>query len=82
VIENFRDGKHAFRLGSDIDDDVGRGQFHHAAFDYVVFAGCLFGFGLEVLQGGREIVAASRGRFRRSTFRSLDFGGAPSQSLF
>ena len=31
VIENFRDRHHAFGFRSDIDDHVGRGQFHHAA---------------------------------------------------
>src|ERR1039458_1585093 len=61
VIESLGNQHHAFGFRSDIDDDVGRGQFHHAAFDYVVVANRFLGFGLEVVEGSREIIAASRG---------------------
>src|SRR6266481_5757863 len=58
VIENLRDRHHAFGFRPDIDDDVGRRQFHHCAFDYVILANRFLGFGLEVLEGGGEIIAA------------------------
>ena len=61
MIENFRNRHHAFGFRPDIDDDVGRGQFHDAAFDYVVLANRFLGFGLEAVEGGGEIIAASGG---------------------
>ena len=59
VIENLRDRNHAFGLGSDIDDHMGRGQFHYAAFDDVVLADGFLGFGLEALQGRGKVIAGS-----------------------
>src|SRR5208283_1341052 len=64
VIENFRNRRHAFGLRPDIDDDVGRGQFHHGTLDYVVVANRFLGFGLEAVERGGEVVAGSRGVFR------------------
>ena len=69
VIENFGERHHAFGLRAVIDDDVGRGQLNDAAFDDVVFANSFFGFGLEVVQGGGEIIARGCGRFGSGSLR-------------
>src|ERR1700674_4369443 len=74
VIENFRNRRHAFGLCADIDDDMGRGQLHHRAFDYVVVANRFLGFGLEVLERGGEIIAASSGILMGGILRSDTLG--------
>src|ERR1700686_3516908 len=74
VIENFRNRHHALGFRSDIDDDMGRGQLHHGAFDYVVVANRLLGFRLEVLERGGEIIAASHGSLVGGIVRSDIFG--------
>ncbi len=61
VIEDFGDGHHAFRLGADIDDDVGGRQLDHGAFDHVVIADRFFGLGGEVFEGGGKVVAGGGG---------------------
>src|ERR1700730_6532405 len=86
VIENFRNRRHAFGFCPDIDDDVGRSQLPHGAFDYMVVANRFLGLGLEVLERGGEIVAASRGilvggMFRSDTFGSLVFTSAVRMSV-
>src|SRR5450631_1262524 len=63
VIENFRKRHHAFGFRPDIDDDVGRGQFHHGALDYVVVANRFLGLVLEVMESGGEIVAGGHAIF-------------------
>src|SRR5580658_2510332 len=56
VIEHFRQRQHAFRLGTDIDDHVGRGELQHRAFNDAVFTDRFFGFGGEGLQHGGEVL--------------------------
>src|ERR1700728_2351996 len=63
MVENFGNGHHAFGLRAVIDDDMGRGQLDDAAFDDVIFANRFFGFSLEALESGGEIVARSGGCF-------------------
>ena len=54
VIENLRNRRHAFGFRPDIDDDVGRGQFDHGAFDYVIVADRFLGFGSRSCGGRRR----------------------------
>src|ERR1039458_10257097 len=82
VIENFRDRNHAFGLGSDIDDHVGRGQLHDAPFDDVVLPHRFLGFGLEALQGGGEVIAGSRRGFDDRSRGSLALGSLDLRSVF
>src|SRR5205807_8123208 len=60
VIENLGNRRHAFRLRAYVYDDMGRGQLDDGALDYVVLAYGFFGFSLEVLEGGSEIIIAER----------------------
>src|SRR5579859_7757764 len=76
VIENLRDRGHAFGLRSNIDDDMGSCEFHHTSLNDVVFAHRFFGFGLEVVEGGGEIVAGGR-----SILGGRDFGGPVLRGL-
>src|ERR1700687_45823 len=80
-IENFRNRRHAFGFCADIDDDVGRGQLHHGAFDYMVVANRFLGFGLEVLERGGEIIAARCGSLGGGIFRSDTFGSLVFMSV-
>src|ERR1035441_2020133 len=89
VIENLGDRRHAFRLGSDIDHHVGRGQLHHATFNNVVLAHGFLGFGLEAVQRGGKIIAGGGSILGRRTFERViwrhftrSLGLAPRSGLF
>src|SRR6267154_3811822 len=60
VIETLDNRRHAFRLRAYVYDDMSRSQLNDRALDYVVLAYRFFGFSLEVLEGGCEIIIAER----------------------
>ncbi len=81
VIENFRKRQHAFGFRPDVDDDVGRGQFHDRALDDVVVAHRFLGFGLKALQRGGEVIGGGRGILVSGSFRSEVFRSFASRNV-
>src|ERR1700685_926611 len=72
VVENLGQRQHAFRLGPDIDDHVGRRQLQDRSLDHAVFADSFLGLageGLErrseVVHRGHRFFVGSRRRIRR-----------------
>ena len=74
VIEHFREGQHAFRLGANVDHHVRRGQLQHRASDDAIFTHCLFGFGGEGLERSGEVLDRS-GLVVGRAHRTVRLGG-------
>ena len=55
VVQHFGQRQHAFRLGANIDHDVGGGQLQHRALEDVVLTGGFFALCGEGFQRGGEI---------------------------
>src|SRR5579871_1716431 len=58
MVEDLRERQHAFRLGADIDHDMGTGQLQHRALDDAIFTHGLFGFGGESLKDRGEVLGS------------------------
>src|SRR5262249_11762274 len=55
MIEDFRNRKHAFRLGADVNNDVSRSKLQHCAAYDAVLADSLFRFGGKGFKSRRKI---------------------------
>src|ERR1039458_1023481 len=75
VIQHYREGQHAFRLGAHIHYNVGGSQFEHCAFNHAVFSHGFFRLRGEALERRGEILAGVFIVGSRSCTRSVSRSG-------
>src|SRR5947207_15173298 len=62
MVQHFRKQQHAFGLGANVHDDVGRRELKHRALEHVVLARRLCCLGGKAVEHGSKVVGAGWSR--------------------